>query len=143
MTEITAQNINTLITDDVKQFMKEVKAKKERSERQKENDAKLKDRLKIYHQQKKEAKLKEALEQETRFKHIQDTLQEIEKNKLVLIDKEDDEIIEAVKDIEAIEIVDENTKALDAVETMIKSKRGRPKKEKHQHPGPSEIIATI
>ena len=25
MTEITAENINTLITDDVKQFMKEVK----------------------------------------------------------------------------------------------------------------------
>ena len=131
MTEITAQNINTLITDDVKQFMK----KKERSEKQKENDAKLKDRLKIYHQQKKEAKLKEALEQETRFKHIQDTLQEIEKNKLALIDKEDDEIMKNV------EVEDENTKALDAIETMIKSKRGRPKK--HQHPGPVEIIATI
>ena len=101
MTEITAQNINTLITDDVKQFMK----KKERSEKQKENDAKLKDRLKIYHQQKKEAKLKEALDQETRFKHIQDTLQEIEKNKLALIDKEDDEIMKNV------EVEDENTKA--------------------------------
>ena len=138
MTEITAQNINTLITDDVKQFMK----KKERTEKQKENDAKLKDRLKIYHQQKKETKLKEALEQETRFKHIQDTLEKVEKNKLALIDDEA-EIIEAVKDIEAIEIVDENTKALDAIETMIKSKRGRPKKEKHQHPGPSEIITTI
>ena len=49
MTEINAENINNLITNDVKQFMK----KKERSERQKENDAKLKDRLKLYHQQKR------------------------------------------------------------------------------------------
>ena len=40
-----------------------------------------------------------------------------------------------------VEVEDENTKALDAIETMIKSKRGRPKK--HQHPGPVEIIATI
>lgn len=134
MTEINAENINTLITDDVKQFMK----KKERSEKQKENDAKLKDRLKIYHQQKKEAKLKEALENETRFKHIQDTIEIFEKKKLALIDKEDDEIM---KNVEVIEIVDENTKALNDVETMIKSKRGRPKK--HQHPGPVEIIATV
>ena len=54
MTEINAENINNLITNDVKQFMK----KKERSERQKENDAKLKDRLKLYHQQKKRSKIK-------------------------------------------------------------------------------------
>ena len=114
MTEITAENINTLITDDVKQFMK----KKERSEKQKENDAKLKDRLKIYHQQKKEAKLKEAIEQETRFKHIQDTLQAVEKNKLALIDKEDDEIM---KNVEAIEY-----EPVEPVE-MVKTKRGRPK----------------
>ena len=139
MTEITAENINTLITDDVKQFMKEVKVKKERSERQKENDAKLKDRLKIYHQQKKEAKLKEALEQETRFKHIQDTLEEVQITKLSLIDKEDDEIMKNVEAVEYVDIEDENTKALNDVKTMIKSKRGRPKK--HQHPGPSEIIA--
>lgn len=137
MTEITAENINTLITDDVKQFMK----KKERSEKQKENDAKLKDRLKIYHQQKKEAKLKEAIEQETRFKHIQDTLQAVENNKLALIDKEDDEIMKNVNAVEYVDIEDENTKALNDVEIMIKSKRGRPKK--HQHPGPSEIIATV
>jgi len=42
MTEIHSGNINNLITNDVKQFMK----KKERSERQKENNAKLKDMLK-------------------------------------------------------------------------------------------------
>ena len=130
MTEINAENINNLITNDVKQFMKEVKTKKERSERQKENDAKLKDRLKLYHQQKKEAKLKE---QEIAFKHIQDSFREIQEMKSSVIDDNiDDDIKPTVIDITDIVIDNE------AVE-VLKSKRGRPKK--HQHPGPSEIIA--
>lgn len=125
MTEINAENINNLITNDVKQFMK----KKERSERQKENDAKLKDRLKLYHQQKKEAKLKE---QEIAFKHIQDSFREIQERKSSVIDDNiDDDIKPTVIDITNIVIDNE------AVE-VLKSKRGRPKK--HQHPGPSEII---
>ena len=133
MTEINAENINNLITNDVKQFMKEVKTKKERSERQKENDAKLKDRLKLYHQQKKEAKLKELEKQEIAFKHIQDSFREIQEMKSSVIDDNiDDDIKPTVIDITNIVIDNE------AVE-VLKSKRGRPKK--HQHPGPSEIIA--
>jgi hypothetical protein len=112
MTEINSENINNLITNDVKQFMK----KKERSEKQKENDAKLKDRLKLYHEQKKELKLKEQERQEIAFKHIQDSFREIQEMKSSVID---DNIHEDVE--------------------VVKSKRGRPKK--HQHPGPSEIIA--
>jgi len=93
MTEIHSGNINNLITDDVKQFMKEVKTKKERSERQKENDAKLKDRLKLYHQQKKEAKLKELEKQEIAFKHIQDSFREIQERKSSVIDDNIDDDI--------------------------------------------------
>jgi hypothetical protein len=135
MTEINAENINNLITNDVKQFMKEVKTKKERSERQKENDAKLKDRLKSYHQQKKEAKLKELERQEIAFKHIQDSFREIQERKSSVIDDNiDDDIKPTIIDITDIVIDNENVE-------VLKSKRGRPKK--HQHPGPSEIIATL
>jgi hypothetical protein len=125
--------------------MKEVKVKKERSERQKENDAKLKDRLKTYHQQKREAKLKELEKQEIAFKdiqdrekqeiafqHIQDTFREIHDRKSSVIDDNiDDDIKPCIIDITNIVIDNE------AVE-VLKSKRGRPKK--HQHPGPVEII---
>jgi type VI protein secretion system component VasK len=122
MTEINSENINNLITNDVKQFMK----KKERSERQKENDAKLKDRLKLYHQQKKEAKLKEQEKQEIAFKHIQDTFREIQEMKSSVNDDEE------IAEIHTYNLIDENVE-------VVKSKRGRPKK--HQHPGPTEIIA--
>ena len=133
MTEINSENINNLITNDVKQFMKEVKAKKERSEKQKENDAKLKDRLKSYHQQKKEAKLKER--QEIAFKHIQDSFREIQEMKSSVIDDNiDDDIKPTIINITDIIIDNENVE-------VLKSKRGRPKK--HQHPGPVEIIATV
>jgi len=125
MTEINAENINNLITNDVKQFMKEVKTKKERSERQKENDAKLKDRLKLYHQQKKEAKLKELEKQEIAFKHIQDSFREIQEMKSSVNDDEE------IAEIHTYNLIDENVE-------IVKSKRGRPKK--HQHPGPTEII---
>jgi hypothetical protein len=128
MTEINSENINNLITNDVKQFMK----KKERSEKQKENDAKLKDRLKIYHQQKKELKLKEQERQEIAFKHIQDSFREIQERKSSVIDDNiDDDIKPTVIDITDIVIDNENVE-------VLKSKRGRPKK--HQHPGPFEII---
>jgi len=125
MTEINAENINNLITNYVKQFMKEVKTKKERSERQKENDAKLKDRLKLYHQQKKEAKLKELEKQEIAFKHIQDSFREIQEMKSSVNDDEE------IAEIHTYNLIDENVE-------IVKSKRGRPKK--HQHPGPTEII---
>ena len=38
MTEITADNINNLITNDVKQFMKTVKPRKERTEKTKRTE---------------------------------------------------------------------------------------------------------
>ena len=131
MTEINSENINNLITNDVKQFMK----KKERSEKQKENDAKLKDRLKSYHQQKREAKSKELEKQEIAFQHIEDTFREIHDRKSSVIDDNiDDDIKPTIIDITNIVIDNE------AVE-VVKSKRGRPKK--NQHPGPTEIIATV
>ena len=133
MSEITYDSLNNQITNDVKQFMKEVKTKKERSEKQKENDAKLKDRLKSYHQQKKEAKLKEQEKQEIAFKHIQDSFKQIQEMKSSVIDDNiDDDIKPTVIDITDIVIDNENVE-------VLKSKRGRPKK--YQHPGPTEIIA--
>jgi hypothetical protein len=115
MTEITAENINKLITNDVTQFMKQVKAKKERSERQKENDAKLKDRLKIYHQQKKEAKEAIAL------KHISDTENEIAQMKIEQLVTEEDHL-----EIKEMFNPEENTTK--QLFEVIKAKKGRPKK---------------
>jgi hypothetical protein len=162
MTEITAENINKLITNDVSQFMKQVMKKKERSQKQKENDAKLKDRLKSYHEQKRQAKsqnvmsvydntnepiieIQEAKEvqeiqevqtaQEIAFKHIEDSFKQIQEMKSSVIDDNiDDDIKPTIINITDIVIDNENVE-------VLKSKRGRPKK--HQHPGPSEIIATI
>ena len=130
MTEINSENINNLITNDVKQFMK----KKERSEKQKENDAKLKDRLKSYHQQKREAKLKEQEKQEIAFKHIQDSFREIQEMKSSVNDDENDDEVMKPTIINITDIVIDNENV-----EVLKSKRGRPKK--HQHPGPVEIIA--
>ena len=116
MTEITADNINNLITNDVKQFMKTVKPRKERTERQKENDVKLKERLTEYHKKKKQTKEDVALQ------HIQDTLDHIQEQ------KEIDEMIH-LDDIvvEVAEVVE-----------VVKARRGRPKK--HNHPAASTEI---
>ena len=114
MTEITADNINNLITNDVKQFMKTVKPRKERTERQKENDVKLKERLTEYHKRKKQAKEVIALQ------HIQDTLEQLQEQKEIE---------------EMIQIIDAPT-----VE-VVKAKRGRPKK--HNHPAASTEIRSI
>jgi hypothetical protein len=122
MTEITAENINKLITNDVTQFMKQVKAKKERSERQKENDAKLKDRLKVYHQQKKEAKEQQAKEQQAiALKHISDTENEIAQMKIEQLVTEEDHF-----EIKEMFNPEENTTK--QLFEVIKAKKGRPKK---------------
>ena len=118
MTEITAENINKLITNDVTQFMKQVKAKKERSERQKENDAKLKDRLKLYHQQKKEAKEKQVIA----LKHLCDVENEIAKMKIDQLVTEEDHL--EIKEMFNPE--EENTTK--QLFEVIKAKKGRPKK---------------
>ena len=117
MTEITADNINNLITNDVKQFMKTIKPRKERTEKQKENDVKLKERLTEYHKRKKQAKEVIALQ------HIQDTLDHVQEQKEIE---------------EMIQIVDEPI--VDVVE-VVKAKRGRPKK--HNHPAASTEIKEI
>lgn len=117
MTEITADNINNLITNDVKQFMKTVKPRKERTEKQKENDVKLKERLTEYHKRKKQAKEVIALQQ------IQDTLDQLQEQKEIE---------------EMIQIVDEPV--AEAVE-VVKARRGRPKK--HNHPPASTEIKEI
>ena len=120
MTEITADNINNLITNDVKQFMKTVKPRKERTEKQKENDVKLKERLTEYHKRKKQAKEVIALQ------HIQDTLDQVQEQ------KEIEEMIQIV-DEPAAEVVD--------VVEVVKARRGRPKK--HNHPPASTEIKEI
>jgi len=117
MTEITADNINNLITNDVKQFMKTIKPRKERTEKQKENDVKLKERLTEYHKRKKQAKEVIALQ------HIQDTLDHVQEQKEIE---------------EMVQIVDE---PIDDVVEVVKARRGRPKK--HNHPAASTEIKEI
>ena len=117
MTEITADNINNLITNDVKQFMKTVKPRKERTERQKENDVKLKERLTEYHKKKKQTKEDVALQ------HIQDTLSQLQEQQEIE---------------EMIQIVDEPV--VEVIE-VVKARRGRPKK--HNHPAASTEIKEI
>ena len=51
--EITAENRNKLLTNDVSSFMK-AKKPKVRSEKQKENDLKLAEKLREYHKNKRE-----------------------------------------------------------------------------------------
>ena len=124
MSEITAENINKLITNDVSQFMKQVMKKKERSQKQKENDAKLKDRLKLYHEQKKQAKQQNENIISV-YENTTEVLPEKEETKLNIAL---DHINDTLEELQKTEISE-----------VIKSKRGRPKK--HQHPGPTEIIA--
>jgi hypothetical protein len=130
MTEITAENINKLITNDVAQFMKQVKAKKERSERQKENDAKLKDRLKLYHQQKKEAKEKQIIA----LRHLCDVENEIAKMKINSLAAEEDyleikEMLNPEKDhLEIKEMFNPEENTTKQLFEVIKAKKGRPKK---------------
>ena len=136
MTEITAENINKLITNDVSQFMKEVMRKKERSQRikersqkQKENDAKLKDRLKSYHEQKRLAKLENIAE-------VYDNANDPATTEVQLIHQVAQEV-QTAQDI-SFEHINDTLEVLQNVE-VVKSKRGRPKK--NQHPGPTETIA--
>ena len=73
---ITVDNIDIPIID-VNKIEKVVKPKKERSEKQKENDIKLKERLSEYHKKKKQMK------EEIALKQIQDTLQQLKENVIV------------------------------------------------------------
>ena len=70
--EITAEDVNQLIVniDDIK-----VKKTKIRSERQKENDIKLKERLTEYHRKKRELKNNSV---EIALKRIDDSLKELQ-----------------------------------------------------------------
>lgn len=117
MTEITAENINKLITNDVTQFMKQVMKKKQRSEKQKENDAKLKDRLKLYHEQKRQAKLKNIEATYDNSKEIEsDTRNEIKEAEDIAL-KHINDTLETLQTPEIVENVE-----------IVKTKRGRPKK---------------
>ncbi len=127
MTEITAENINKLITNDVSQFMKQVMKKKERSQKQKENDAKLKDRLKSYHEQKRQAKTQNVM---SVYDNTNEPTTEIQEAKEV-------QEVQTAQDI-SFQHINDTLEVLQDV-GVVKSKRGRPKK--HQHPGPSETIA--
>ena len=107
-------------------------------------DAKLKDRLKSYHEQKRQAKSQNVMSvydntneptkeiqevqtaQEIAFKHIEDSFKQIQEMKSPVNDDEE------IAEIHKYNLIDENV-------GVVKSKRGRPKK--HQHPGPSETIA--
>lgn len=127
MTEITADNINNLITNDVKQFMKTVKPRKERTERQKENDVKLKERLTEYHKKKKQTKEDVALQ------HIQDTLEQLQEQ------KEIEEMIQIVDEPAASSLV--GMQPVVEVIEVVKASRGRPKK--HNHPPATTEIKEI
>jgi hypothetical protein len=127
MTEITAENINKLITNDVSQFMKQVMKKKERSQKQKENDAKLKDRLKSYHEQKRQAKSQNVM---SVYDNTNEPTTEIQEAKEV-------QEVQTTQDI-SFQHINDTLEVLQDV-GVVKSKRGRPKK--HQYPGPSESIA--
>ena len=158
MSEITAENINNLICNEVSQHMEQVnraeeivKIRRARTEKQKENDVKLKDRLTEYHKKKKEAK-----EELVRMKHINDTLNEL--NKVEELSKEIDEEEEIAiiyeypiivpppfpkKQIYYNEVSKEEYPSF--APQIIKKHKGRPKKVKpssndikefHIYPGP-------
>ena len=114
-----------IINEDVKI----TKQPKIRSEKQKENDVKLKERLTEYHLKKKEAK-KELL----KMKEITDAFKEIEsdtENILKLEEQEINQLIE-INNIEQIECIE-----------IKKTKKGRPKKIKQEYPDSSFVCSNI
>ena len=100
-----------------------ISGKKPRSEKQKLNDMKLKERLIENHKKKKELKKLNdiVIEQEEEIKEIQE---------LIAITDITDTIREDIFQEEIIKIIQ-------------KKSRGRPKKEKELLPGPVEVLETI
>jgi len=112
--EITAEDVNKLIvnTDDIP-----VRKPKVRSEKQKENDIKLKERLIEYHRKKKELKNNAV---EIALKHINDSFKELEEMK------------EEMKGAEPISIIE-----------VSKIKRGRPKKVVKEFPATECVSCSV
>ena len=142
MSEITNENRNKLISNDVSNFMNRpglpgtVKKPRVRSEKQKENDLKLSQRLREYHSKKASAKNNEILSyiDETRERDIITAV----------------EVIEELNEIEQlIQIKDEFDEAVPIM--ITKPRRGRPKKISHKvdeyikacHPGIDEDARTV
>jgi cell fate regulator YaaT (PSP1 superfamily) len=114
---ITVDNIDIPI-NDVNKIEKVVKVKKERSEKQKENDIKLKERLSEYHKKKKQAK------EELALKQIQDTLQQLEE-KVIVQNTDNNNIHQSEVTIQIDEFKKMNIE--DIFEPKPKKVRGRPK----------------
>lgn len=117
MTEIQETISDTNNTTNNNKIEKVVKVKKERSEKQKENDIKLKQRLSEYHKKKKEMK------DEIALKQIQDTLQQLQE-KVIVQNTDNNNINQSEITIQIDEF--KNLNIEDIFEP--KPKRGRPKK---------------
>jgi hypothetical protein len=124
MSDITHEEIQNAIAPQVSQIMETItkqlhreeskKPVKERSEKQKQNDVKLKERLIEYHRKKRELK-----SQEIAMKHINDTFKELN-NEMKQESKE-------IKQMIYNEYVKEEEPSIIAV-SVVKARKGRPKK---------------
>ena len=125
MTEITSENINNLICDDITQHFEKLKSRKVRSEKQKLNDLKLKDRLSEYHLKKKEAK-----EELVRMKEINEKLNELIKEEEINIKQDEADIRQLVKEEYPNGYCIDKNVAIN----ITKARKGRPKKIKQEYP---------
>ena len=114
--EITAENRNKLLTNDVSSFMK-AKKPKVRSEKQKENDLKLAEKLREYHKNKREIINQQIV---THIDNEEELKKEIEQiDELIKLNEEIQEIRQEFKQAERRDILSPK---------LGKVKRGRPKK---------------
>ena len=132
MSEINNQNRNKLLTNDVKQFMK-MKKPRVRSDKQKENDIKLAEKLREYHKNKRE------IRNQVITSYIDDVPTEEELIKEI---EQIDELIKLNEEIKEIQQEFQNeAKRMDIFSptmTITKSKRGRPRK--HLFPQAEEYL---
>jgi hypothetical protein len=126
MSEINNQNRNKLLTDDVKQFIK-MKKPRVRSDKQKENDIKLAEKLREYHKNKREIRNQVITSYIDDVPTEEELIKEIEKI---------DELIKLNEEIK--EIKQEFKQEFSPTMTITKSKRGRPRK--HLFPQAEEYL---
>ena len=118
--EITAENRNKLLTNDVSSFMK-AKKPKVRSEKQKENDLKLAEKLREYHKNKREIINQQIV---THIDNEEELKKEIEQiDELIKLNEEIQEIRQEFKQVERRDIFSPK---------LGKVKRGRPKNFSHK-----------
>jgi hypothetical protein len=114
--EITVENQNKLLTNDVSTFMK-TKKPRVRSDKQKENDLKLAEKLREYHKNKREVINQQII---THIDNEEELTKEIEQiDELIKLNEEIQEIRQEFKQAERMDIFSPK---------ITKVKRGRPKK---------------